>query len=165
MPRTLNVVCASATVSDSGLDAASAASSAVMVVPTFAPSVTGYALRRLITPAPATHHIVAFAGVEVIAPGAANHPVIADAAVKELDFNAPYCVDADHIGLKNVDLFIDSSDFFTLDVADFTGEPADRGGDGLRFHDNRAAGHEGGAVHGDAAVSREGEPERGEVPR
>ncbi|MHC4659590.1 MAG: tagaturonate epimerase family protein, partial [Planctomycetota bacterium] len=35
-----------------------------------------------------------------------------------------YYVDADHIGLKNVDLFIDSSDFFTLDVADFIGQAA-----------------------------------------
>lgn len=31
-------------------------------------------------------------------------------------------VDADHINLKNVDAFIASSDFFTLDVADFIGE-------------------------------------------
>ncbi|MHC4665734.1 MAG: tagaturonate epimerase family protein [Planctomycetota bacterium] len=49
----------------------------------------------------------------------------ADAAVKALGWDGSYCVDADHIGLKNVDLFIDSSDFFTLDVADFIGEPAD----------------------------------------
>jgi hypothetical protein len=48
----------------------------------------------------------------------------ADAAVSALDWNANYYVDADHIGMKNVDLFIDSSDFFTLDVADFTGESA-----------------------------------------
>ena len=41
IPAMLNVVCASATVSASGLDAASDASSAVMVVPTLAPSVTG----------------------------------------------------------------------------------------------------------------------------
>jgi hypothetical protein len=32
-------------------------------------------------------------------------------------------VDADHIGLANVDLFLDASDFFTLDVADFIGRP------------------------------------------
>jgi hypothetical protein len=48
----------------------------------------------------------------------------ADEAVKALGFNRPYYVDADHIGLKNVDLFIDSSDFFTLDVADFIGQSA-----------------------------------------
>lgn len=48
----------------------------------------------------------------------------ADAAVKALGWKGTYHVDADHIGLKNVDLFIEASDFFTLDVADFTGQPA-----------------------------------------
>jgi len=48
----------------------------------------------------------------------------ADAAVKELGFKGDYFVDADHINLSNVDLFIDSSDFFTLDVADYIGRPA-----------------------------------------
>jgi hypothetical protein len=50
----------------------------------------------------------------------------ADAAVKELGWAGSYYVDADHIGLKNVDQFIESSDFFTLDVADFIGKPADK---------------------------------------
>jgi hypothetical protein len=49
----------------------------------------------------------------------------ADETVKALGWSGSYCVDADHIGLKNVDLFIDSSDFFTLDVADFIGQAAD----------------------------------------
>jgi len=49
----------------------------------------------------------------------------ADQAVKALGWSKPYFVDADHIGLKNVDLFLDSSDFFTLDVADFIGSAAD----------------------------------------
>ena len=49
----------------------------------------------------------------------------ADEAVKALGWSQPYYVDADHIGLANVDLFIDSSDFFTLDVADFIGQAAD----------------------------------------
>jgi len=48
----------------------------------------------------------------------------ADLAVKQLNWNMPYHVDADHIGLGNVDLFIDSADFFTLDVADFIGKGA-----------------------------------------
>jgi hypothetical protein len=48
----------------------------------------------------------------------------ADSAVKALGWDKSYYVDADHIGLKNVSLFMDSSDFFTLDVADFTGERA-----------------------------------------
>ncbi len=49
----------------------------------------------------------------------------ADQAAGALRWNGAYHVDADHISLKNVDLFIDSSDFFTLDVADFIGQPAD----------------------------------------
>ena len=48
----------------------------------------------------------------------------ADAAVGALGWKAPYFVDADHIGMANVDLFIDAADFFTLDVADFIGKPA-----------------------------------------
>ena len=50
--------------------------------------------------------------------------VEADAAVQELEWDRPYYVDADHIGLNNVDLFSDWSDFFTLDVADFIGQRA-----------------------------------------
>jgi hypothetical protein len=48
----------------------------------------------------------------------------ADAAVAACGWEAPYFVDADHIGLANVDHFIEASDFFTLDVADFIGQPA-----------------------------------------
>ncbi len=49
----------------------------------------------------------------------------ADEAVQIRDWTDSYYVDADHIGLKNVDGFIDSSDFFTLDVADFISEAPD----------------------------------------
>ena len=49
----------------------------------------------------------------------------ADAAVKALGYQGSYRVDADHISLKNVDGFIDASDFFTLDVADFIGQSGD----------------------------------------
>ena len=42
-------------------------------------------------------------------------------AVAARGWTEPYFVDADHIGLAIVDGFIDSSDFFTLDVADFIG--------------------------------------------
>lgn len=48
----------------------------------------------------------------------------ADAAVEACDWTGPYYVDADHIGLGNVDNFIEPSDFFTLDVADFVGKSA-----------------------------------------
>ena len=47
-------------------------------------------------------------------------------AVKALQWDGPYFVDADHIGPGNVDQFIESSDFFTLDVADFITQPADK---------------------------------------
>ena len=50
----------------------------------------------------------------------------ADQTVKAMGWDGSYFVDADHIGLKNVDLFIESSDFFTLDVADFIGQIADK---------------------------------------
>jgi tagaturonate epimerase len=49
----------------------------------------------------------------------------AAAAVKALGWTKPYHVDADHIGLKTVDRFLPHSDFFTIDVADFIGKPAD----------------------------------------
>jgi len=48
----------------------------------------------------------------------------ADEAVSAASWTDPYFVDADHIGLNNVDAFIESSNFFTLDVADFIGHPA-----------------------------------------
>jgi hypothetical protein len=45
----------------------------------------------------------------------------ADAAVKALGWKLPYFCDADHITLKTVDRFLDSCDFYTIDVADFIG--------------------------------------------
>jgi len=49
----------------------------------------------------------------------------ADAAVAELGWKEAYYVDADHIGLKTVGAFLAGSDFYTLDVADFTGKAAE----------------------------------------
>lgn len=46
----------------------------------------------------------------------------ADAAVQALAWDKSYYVDADHISLKNVDIFLKSCDFFTLDVADCIGQ-------------------------------------------
>lgn len=46
----------------------------------------------------------------------------ADAAVKTLGWKGQYLVDADHINMGNVDEFVASSDFFTLDVADYIGK-------------------------------------------
>ncbi len=48
-------------------------------------------------------------------------------AVRASDWHGPYHVDADHIGMKTVDGFIEASDFFTLDVADYLGETTDEG--------------------------------------
>ena len=49
----------------------------------------------------------------------------ADAAVKELCWTKPYFLDADHINLKTVARFLDPCDFFTLDVAEMIGKPAE----------------------------------------
>ena len=54
----------------------------------------------------------------------------ADAAVKAQNYGKPYFVDADHINMNNVDKFIEASDFYTIDVADYIGKPAD--GDAIR---------------------------------
>src|SRR6202020_2069489 len=53
--------------------------------------------------------------------------VAADAAVKELGWTKPYFLDADHINLKTVERFLEPCDFFTLDVAEMIGQPADAG--------------------------------------
>ncbi len=45
--------------------------------------------------------------------------------MSDLGWQGQYFVDADHIGLGNIDLFLDSSDFFTLDVVNFIGKKAD----------------------------------------
>ena len=48
----------------------------------------------------------------------------ADEAVESLGWEGSYYVDADHISMRNVDLFIESSDFFTIDVAESIGQAA-----------------------------------------
>ncbi len=50
----------------------------------------------------------------------------ADRAVKELGWTKPYHLDADHIRLDTVDRFLAPCDFFTIDVADSIGQPADK---------------------------------------
>lgn len=49
----------------------------------------------------------------------------ADVAVDHLGWRRPYFLDADHINLKTVDRFLDPCDFFTIDVADRIGHPAE----------------------------------------
>jgi len=48
----------------------------------------------------------------------------AAAAVSRRKWPHPWFVDADHIRLETVDRFLESSDFFTIDVADAIGTPA-----------------------------------------
>lgn len=47
-----------------------------------------------------------------------------EVAVKQAGWSGPYHLDADHIGLKTVDRFLPHCDFYTIDVADFIGHPA-----------------------------------------
>ena len=59
-----------------------------------------------------------------------SHPqdlrVEADSAVEALKWEGDFYVDADHIGLNTVEDFIQGSNFYTLDVAEFVGEtPSD----------------------------------------
>ncbi len=49
----------------------------------------------------------------------------ADAAVKALGWKKPYFCDADHINLTTVDRFLAPCDFYTIDVADYIGKPAE----------------------------------------
>ena len=49
----------------------------------------------------------------------------ADAAVRDLAYTGPFFLDADHINQTTVDRFLEPCDFFTLDVADWIGKPAD----------------------------------------
>jgi tagaturonate epimerase len=49
----------------------------------------------------------------------------AEAAVKAANWQHGWHVDADHIQLKTVDRFLDCSDFFTIDVADYIGGAID----------------------------------------
>jgi hypothetical protein len=62
----------------------------------------------------------------------------ADNAVKSLGWKAPYFVDADHINLHTVDAFIPDSDFFTIDVADYSGLPTSNN-DKQRFMEKNSA--------------------------
>jgi hypothetical protein len=46
-------------------------------------------------------------------------------AIGKLNWNGPFYIDADHIRPETVDAFVESSDFYTLDVADAIGQPAE----------------------------------------
>jgi hypothetical protein len=61
----------------------------------------------------------------IIGSSPADVQIEAEEAVRALSWEDSFYVDADHIGLHNVDSFLEHSDFFTLDVADFIDSPAD----------------------------------------
>lgn len=48
----------------------------------------------------------------------------ADKVTRDAGYKKPYFVDADHINIDTVDRFIDTSDFFTIDVASYIGKKA-----------------------------------------
>jgi hypothetical protein len=50
----------------------------------------------------------------------------ADEAVKALNYTGLYFVDADHINIDTVSKYVESSDFFTLDVAAFIGKESNK---------------------------------------
>src|SRR6476659_5937587 len=48
----------------------------------------------------------------------------AEDAIRKLNWTGPFYIDADHIRPETVDAFVASSDFYTLDVAEAIGQPA-----------------------------------------
>jgi hypothetical protein len=58
---------------------------------------------------------------EIIGSEPADTAVAARRAVEEVGWDGPYHVDADHVTLSTVGRFVDSSDYFTIDVADSIG--------------------------------------------
>ena len=58
----------------------------------------------------------------------------ADNAVAALNWKGNYYIDADHINGENVDSFLQPSNYFTIDIAKFIGQPA-RGDDIQKFID------------------------------
>jgi hypothetical protein len=61
----------------------------------------------------------------------------ADESVSSLGWTGEYYVDADHINLSNVDPYIEYSDYFTIDVADYISAPADPNKKNLFLEQNK----------------------------
>ena len=61
----------------------------------------------------------------IIGSAPAETRAAADAAVQALQWWQPYFCDADHINLTTVESFVQASDFFTVDVADFVDQNLD----------------------------------------
>jgi hypothetical protein len=49
----------------------------------------------------------------------------AENAIKEAGWTKPWFIDADHVNLETVDRFLDSSNFFTIDVAAYIGQKSE----------------------------------------
>ena len=62
----------------------------------------------------------------IIGSDPASTRAAADAAVKALGWTKPWFCDADHINLGTVDRFLAACDFYTIDVADYIGKPAEQ---------------------------------------
>ncbi|MBX6361297.1 MAG: hypothetical protein IRZ03_14595 [Acidobacterium ailaaui] len=62
----------------------------------------------------------------IIGSGPASTRAAADAAVQALGWKLPYFCDADHIGMATVDRFLPACDFYTIDVAEEIGKPAEK---------------------------------------
>lgn len=60
----------------------------------------------------------------IIGSNPASVRAAAESAVRALDWKKPFHIDADHITLETVDAFIESSDYYTIDVASSIGQPA-----------------------------------------
>jgi hypothetical protein len=63
---------------------------------------------------------------EIIGSEPADTAEAARHAVETTGWDGPYLVDADHVTLATVDRFVDSSDYFTIDVADSIGADCSR---------------------------------------
>jgi tagaturonate epimerase len=63
---------------------------------------------------------------EIIHSNPSDTRIQADDAVKKLGWKGDFFVDADHVNIQTVGLFIEVCDFFTLDVADYIGMEVDK---------------------------------------
>ncbi|NLZ59906.1 MAG: hypothetical protein GX901_04515, partial [Lentisphaerae bacterium] len=61
----------------------------------------------------------------IIGTGPLEQRAAVEEAIRDYAFTGEYHVDADHINMSNVEQFIEACDFFTLDVADFSGKAAE----------------------------------------
>jgi len=62
----------------------------------------------------------------IIGSDPASTRAAAEVAVKALGWTKPWFCDADHINLGTVDRFLAPCDFYTIDVADYIGKPAEQ---------------------------------------